>query len=73
MQTDQPFKTELGIISKKILEKYITVLRDKTGYNHWKNTDTVIDWFQNLNDKNNTFHYEGYSLYPLETTIKNND
>ena len=38
-------------MSKKILEKIINIVREKTKFNQWKNTKSVIDWFENLTDK----------------------
>ena len=46
-----PAKSEIGIISKKILEKVIKTVRDKTGFNQWKNTKSVIDWFKDIKEK----------------------
>ena len=43
-----PCKPELGKVSKKILSEIILTVREKTGYNQWKNTDSVISWFKNL-------------------------
>ena len=46
-----PCKSEMGIISKRILEKAVNEIRKKTQVNLWKNTAAVIDWFQSIDDK----------------------
>ena len=37
-----PCKPEIGKISKQLLEKIVKVVKDKSKYNHWKNTNDVI-------------------------------
>ena len=38
------------------MEKIVKVVKDKTKYNHWKNTQDVITWFEDIpNNKSNTF------------------
>ena len=48
-----PCKPEIGKISKQILSRIVDQLRAKTKFNHWKNSnsDEVIDWFVNLDEK----------------------
>ena len=46
-----PSKSDLGRVSKQILSKIVKVVREKTLYNHWQNTDSVITWFENLENK----------------------
>ena len=46
-----PTKTEIGRISKQILEKIVATVREKTKFNQWKNTASVIDWFKNIVNK----------------------
>ena len=48
-----PTKSELGKVSKQILTKVVTALRMKTRLNSWKNTESVIKWFENLENKDN--------------------
>ena len=51
-----PCKPEIGKISKQLLEKIVKVVKDKTKYNHWKNTQDVITWFGDIpNKKSNIF------------------
>lgn len=46
-----PAKNELGRISKSILENLNTKIRNHLHLNQWKNTDTVIEWFNSIKDK----------------------
>ena len=46
-----PSKTELGRISKIIFDRINNELLSKLNYNQWKNTDNVINWFKNIDDK----------------------
>ena len=46
-----PCKNELGKISKTIIESINKELRDNLNFNQWKNTNDVINWFDNINDK----------------------
>ena len=48
-----PTKKEIGKISKQILEKLNTEVKTVTKLNQWKNTDEVITWFNNVEDKQN--------------------
>ena len=43
-----PSKPETGKISKKILSRIICELRLKTKYKSWKNSDSVINWFEKI-------------------------
>ena len=46
-----PTKQELGKASKKVLEKIVSTVREKTGLNHWKNTSSVLQWFDKIQNK----------------------
>ena len=46
-----PAKTEMGIVSKRILDGIVGPLRNKIGCNLWKNTVSVIEWFKSIEDK----------------------
>ena len=48
-----PAKSELGKVSKIKLENINNELRSQSYVNQWKNSDDVIEWFQNINDKRN--------------------
>ena len=46
-----PAKNELGRISKVILDKMNLAIRQHFSFNQWKNTQNVIDWFNEIPDK----------------------
>ena len=46
-----PSKSEIGKISKSILDTINTGLRKILHYNQWKNSRSVIEWFNNIKDK----------------------
>ena len=47
-----PCKPELGKISKQIVEKIVYDVKSKTNINQWRNTNDVINWFNNIDNKN---------------------
>ena len=46
-----PYKPQIGKISKQFLSRIVGQLRDKTGLSQWKNSDSVISWFKNIPQK----------------------
>ena len=46
-----PSKSEVGLVSKHYLSSIISMVAEKSGVNQWKNTSTVIKWFENLQNK----------------------
>ena len=46
-----PAKPELGMVSKQMLDKIISAIKSKSHLLQWKNSDSVIQWFQNLKEK----------------------
>ena len=46
-----PTKSEIGKISKQILEKINQTIKSKTSLNQWKNTSSVINWYKNIPNK----------------------
>ena len=46
-----PSKSEIGKISKHILDKINKSLLSNTKVNQWKNTSDAISWFKNINNK----------------------
>ena len=46
-------KSNIGKISKSILDKVNQNLRNKLQFNQWKNSENVIDWFKKIEKKNN--------------------
>ena len=49
-----PAKSEMGLVSKKILEKINAKMRSLTSLNQWKNTASVVNWFNNIPNKANS-------------------
>ena len=62
-------KSNIGIISKAILDRVNKNLRTKTGLNQWKSSQDVLSWFNSLEDKQNyTFvKLDIVSFYPSIT------
>ena len=46
-----PSKSEIGVISKSILDDINTTIINKTKINLWKNTSSVLKWFNGLQQK----------------------
>jgi hypothetical protein len=46
-----PTKSEIGIVSKHILKEINNAIINATKINMWKNTSSVLKWFNNLEDK----------------------
>ena len=46
-----PAKRELGKVSKIILDNINDTIRTKLKVNQWKNTQSVIEWFNNISNK----------------------
>ena len=46
-----PAKSEMGIVSKKILDNITSKVRLQTAVNQWKNSTSVIEWFKGLGKK----------------------
>lgn len=48
-----PTKTELGRVSKIMLDSINAEIRRQISVNQWMNTTSVLEWFNNLHDKKN--------------------
>ena len=46
-----PAKSEIGKISKTILDRVNSVVREKTGVLQWRNSQSVIEWFKSIKNK----------------------
>ena len=46
-----PTMSEIGKISKRILDRINKAVIEKTRVNQWKNTREVLDWFSNIQNK----------------------
>ena len=67
-----PAKSELGKVSKIILDEINNNIRERTGVNQWRNSQSVIDWFKTINDKpNHTFISFASSRNSIHLSRKN--
>ena len=64
-----PSKSDIGIISKRILDKINTTVIQKKQINQWKNTSSILEWFRNLDHKENLSFicFDVCDLYPSIT------
>ena len=46
-----PAKSEIGKVSKQILDRINTSIVSKLGLNQWKNTKAVLNWFNSIENK----------------------
>ena len=46
-----PSKPEIGRISQRITARINKIIREKTNYKQWQNTDAVIRWFKLIENK----------------------
>ena len=46
-----PTKSEIGKVSKKILDRINSTIAVKRNFNQWKNTTAVINWFKSIKNK----------------------
>jgi hypothetical protein len=73
-----PAKSEVGLVSKKILERINTDIRNATKSNQWRNTASVISWFTKIENKDKSKflkfdivdYYPSISLKLLEDSLK---
>ena len=61
-----PSKSNLGKISKQILQRINKNLRIKTGLQQWQSSDQAVSWFQGINNKNKYtfFKLDIVAFYP---------
>ena len=61
-----PAKSELGKISKAHLDKINSALRLSTGFNQWRNTSAVLNWFKSIPNKANCkfLKFDVVEFYP---------
>ena len=69
MRLIAPAKIYLGKVSKPKLDKINSKIREIKGVNQWRNTASVIEWFTNLDNKENLkfFKFDIQSFYPKIT------
>ena len=60
-------KSEVGLVSKHYLSSVISMVAKKSGVNQWRNTSTVIKWFENVQNKQKRrFIKFGIALLPVD-------
>ena len=61
-----PSKSHVGKISKEYLETINASIREKTKFHQWRNTNTVIDWFNKITEKpqSSFVKFDIVSFYP---------
>ena len=61
-----PTKSEIGKISKTLLDKINVSIKSTTKVNQWKNTSDVLTWFDNITNKRNAsfINFDVESFYP---------
>lgn len=64
-----PCKNEIGLISKQILDRINKELNEITKSNQWKNSDAVINWFENIQTHDNStfITFDIVNFYPSIT------
>ena len=61
-----PSKSDIGKISKNILDRINKSVIASTNLNQWKNASTVNDWFKNISNKrqSSVIQFDGQKFYP---------
>ncbi|OOZ40504.1 hypothetical protein [Solemya elarraichensis gill symbiont] len=61
-----PAKSEIGIISKSILDRINNSIVKRNNVRQWKNTQSVIEWFKSIPDKRSCtfFLFDVVEFYP---------
>ena len=64
-----PARSEIGKISRQILQHHNSIVRKKIGVQQWRDTSAVVDWFKNIENKNEcTFlKFDIVDFYPSIT------
>ena len=62
-----PSKSDIGKLSKIILDKINSDVLSSVQVNQWKNSQAVVEWFKNIRNKNNASFivFDIESFYPL--------
>ena len=64
-----PAKSEIGKISKHLLDTINVSLCKQSGSNQWRNTASILNWFNTISDKSNCkfLKFDIVEFYPLIT------
>ena len=63
-----PCKPETGIVSKAFLDRINETIRVSTQVNQWKNSDSVISWFKDIENKN-LYHFISFDIVNFYPSI----
>ena len=65
-QLINPSKSDIGKLSKIILDKINSDVLSSVQVNQWKNSQAVVEWFKNIRNKNNASFivFDIKSFYP---------
>ena len=66
-----PAKSEIGKISKVILEQLNTNIPNATGYQQWRSTKSIIKWFNSIPNKD-TCHFLKFDVVEFYPSIGEN-
>ena len=66
-----PSKSEIGIISKQILDEINSSIINSTQINQWKNTSSVLKWFNSL-EKKETLSFICFEVCEFYPSINEN-
>ena len=64
-------KSEIGIASKEYIDSINKIIREKTNANQWRNTDAVVTWFQNIENKDISLFIK-FGIVNFHPSISNN-
>ena len=61
-----PCKTDLGKISKQIIQQIVSDLNEKIQLNQWRSSQSVLEWFNGIKSKDSLFFvkFDIVSFYP---------
>ena len=63
-----PVKSDIGKVSKKILDRINTTIVQKCKFNKWKGTKSVINWFKNIKSKQHS-HFICFDMEEFNHSI----
>lgn len=66
-----PTKNEIGKVSKIMLDRINTAIREKSKANQWRNTASVINWFNDLSEKS-TLSFLQFDIVDFYPSISEN-
>ena len=64
-----PTKSQLGKISKQMLQKFNKILRSELNLNQWQNSSEVIDWLKNIQQKKSYYTFTVFDIQQFYPSI----